>query len=168
MKKNFLGQVPHFALIIAVLIMALSSCKSKQKLAQVTKPTEETEPLMEDQVEEEINDNDVPSTTQPVERKPEKILSKEQQLNNYLKAVSGATSVASANSSITEALTMFDTPEAPVLLVIYNDGANPDYDEPTTIEKYLNYLKDTKSKPAQVDEVVYTAAGKIKELVLKK
>ncbi len=52
--------------------------------------------------------------------------------------------------------------------MIYKEGGKPSYDEPTTIEKYLNYLKDTKNNKAKVEEVVYDANGKIKELVLKK
>ena len=63
---------------------------------------------------------------------------------------------------------MFSNSEAPVLIVIYKEGGKPSYDEPTTIGKYLNYLKDTKNNKARVEEVVYDTNGKIKELVLRK
>ena len=43
-----------------------------------------------------------------------------------------------------------------------------DYDRPTTIEKYLNYLKDRKAYKAEVENIVYDDYGKIKELELRK
>lgn len=161
MTKNTLNIIP-VALVVALMI-GTSSCKTKKNLAQVT-PVEEVEPV-EDEVAEELEE-----VTEEVvkERVPEKILSKEQKLNNYFSAVSGASSASVANNNIDQALGMFSNPDAPVLIVIYNDGANPDYDEPTTISKYLNYLKDTKTKAATVEEVVYDSQGRIKELVLKK
>ncbi|MDW3210659.1 MAG: nucleoid-structuring protein H-NS [Reichenbachiella sp.] len=161
MTKNTLNIIP-VALVVALMI-GTSSCKTKKNLAQVT-PVEEVEPV-EDEVVEELEE-----VTEEVveERVPEKILSKEQKLNNYFSAVSGASSTSVANNNIDQALGMFSNPDAPVLIVIYNDGANPDYDEPTTISKYLNYLKDTKTKAATVEEVVYDSQGRIKELVLKK
>ncbi|SMD31763.1 hypothetical protein SAMN04488029_0100 [Reichenbachiella faecimaris] len=162
MTKNILNNSPFVLAILVALIVGTSSCKTKKNLAQVT-PVEDVEPI-EDEIVEELEE--IPEAVEV--RVPEKIVSKEQKLNNYFKAVSGASSTEAANKSINEALTMFNNPDAPLLIVIYNDGANPDYDEPTTIGKYLNYLKDTKSKPAAVEEVVYDSNGRIKELVLKK
>lgn len=161
MTKNTLNIIP-FAFAVSLLI-GTSSCKTKKNLAQVT-PVEEVEPQEEEIVE------DVVEVAEEVveERVPEKIISKEQKLNNYFSGVTSASSTNLANSNIDQALTMFSNPDAPVLIVIYNDGANPDYDEPTTISKYLNYLKDTKTKAATVEEVVYDSEGLIKELVLKK
>lgn len=162
MTNKILNNSPLVLAILVAFLVGTSSCKTKKNLAQVT-PVEEIEPI-EEEVVEEISDS--PEAVEV--RVPEKIESKEQKLNNYFKAVSNASSTESANKSINEALTMFNSPDAPVLVVIYHDGANPDYDEPTTIEKYFNYLKDTKSKPAQVEEVVYDPNGRMKELVLKK
>lgn len=162
MKKQILNISPITLAILVALIIGATSCKTKKNLAQVT-PVEEVEPI-DDEVEEELDE-----APEEVEvRVPEKIVSKEQKLNNYFNAVSTATTTQSANNSIDEALTMFNNADAPVLIVIYHDGASPDYDEPTTIGKYLNYLKDTKTKAAQVEEVVYDSNGRIKELVLKK
>lgn len=163
MTKQILKFSPMSLLIVAILAINISSCKSRKNLAQVTDPIEETEEQVEEEIAQAIEEAPLVE-----ERIPEKIVSKEQQLNGYFNAVSSASSISSANASIDEALTMFNNSEAPVLIVIYNDGANPDYDEPTTIAKYLDYLKDTKSKPAQVEEVVYDGNGRIKELVLKK
>lgn len=148
--------------LMAVVLFGTSSCKTKKNLSQVT-PVEEVEPETEEVVEKV---SEIPEQTEI--RVPEKILSKEQELNNYFSAVSKASSTQAANQKIDQALSMFSNPDAPVLIMIYNDGANPDYDEPTTISKYLNYLKDTKTKAATVEEVVYDDLGRIKELVLKK
>ncbi|WP_422358820.1 nucleoid-structuring protein H-NS [Reichenbachiella sp.] len=163
MTKHILNTTPLTLALLVALIIGASSCKTKKNLAQVT-PVEEVEPV-EEQVAEELEE-----VTEEVveERVPEKILSKEQKLNNYFREVSGAATTDAANGNIDQALNMFSSPDAPVLIVIYNDGANPDYDEPTTISKYLNYLKDTKTKAATVEEVVYDSEGRIKELVLKK
>jgi len=162
MTKHILNISPATFVILVALIVGASSCKSRKNMAQIT-PIKEVEPAFVAEVLEEIEE--VPEVEVRV---PKKIASKEQQLNNYFKAISDASSTGAANTSISEALTMFNNPDAPVLVVIYNDGANPDYDEPTTIGKYLDYLKDTKSQPAEVEEVVYDANGRIKELVLKK
>ncbi|WP_420581565.1 hypothetical protein [Reichenbachiella sp.] len=163
MTKHILKTTPLTLALLMALIFGTSSCKTKKNMAQVT-PVEEVEPI-EDEVVEKLEE----ATEEVIEeRVPEKILSKEQQLNNYFREVSGAATTAIANGNIDQALNMFSSPDAPVLIMIYNDGANPDYDEPTTISKYLNYLKDTKTKAATVEEVVYDSEGRIKELVLKK
>lgn len=164
MTKNILNISPITLMVLVAMIIGTSSCKSRKNLAQVS-DIEEVDPIKEKEIIEDIEDR---VEEEAEVRVPEKIVTKEQKLNNYFKAISGATTVASANNSINEALNMFSNKEAPVLIVIYNDGANPDYDEPTTIGKYLDYLKDTKSKPAEVEEVVYDQSGRIKELVLKK
>ena len=70
--------------------------------------------------------------------------------------------------SIEEALSMFSSPDAPLLIVFYEANGKASYDQPTTIEKYLNYLKDTGNASAQVEEIVKDSNGKIKEIVLKK
>ncbi len=79
-------------------------------------------------------------------------------------------SVASGggNDRIREAISMFSSPDALVLIIISEEDGQKDYDEPTTIQKYLDYLKDTKSKPAAVYNVEYGNGGKIKELELIK
>jgi len=148
--------------IIVTIALGFTGCKTKKKVAVIT-TEQETKPVVEDT--EMVTPDKV---VESIKETPVKELAKEQQLANYFRAIASAPSTASANASIQEALTMFGTPEAPVLIVIYRAGSQPDYDEPTTIEKYLNYLKDTKNNKAQVEEIVNDTNGKIKELVLKK
>jgi hypothetical protein len=89
-------------------------------------------------------------------------------LSDYFASISRAASTSEANMFINEALGLFSTPEAPVLIIIYKSGTVVDYDEPTTIKKYLNYLKDTKNNINKVDKISYDEKGKIKELELYK
>ena len=54
-----------------------------------------------------------------------------------------------------------------LIIIKQNQGFN-DYDRPTTIEKYLNYLKDQKKAAEKVHDIKYNANGKINELELIK
>ena len=150
------------ALAIAVTA-GISSCKNKQKMAQLSKK-DQTEAQTAQEEETDIMEE---KEDQP-ERNVVKSPSTENQLTNYFRSISTSTSVASANSSISEALTMFSSKDAPVLIVFYEANGTPSYDEPTTIEKYLHYLKDTKNFNTHIEETVMDGNGKIKELVLKK
>ena len=51
---------------------------------------------------------------------------------------------------------------------INKSGDIIDYDRPTTIKNYLNYLKDTKNDINRIDKIIYDDNGKIKELDLFK
>ena len=92
----------------------------------------------------------------------------ESDLNSMFQNVALARSTSDANSQIRDAINMFASSETPVLIIISQSGGQTDYDEPTTISKYLNYLKDTKSSPDEVYNMVFDANGKIKELELIK
>jgi len=89
-------------------------------------------------------------------------------LGSIFSQISASRSNSDANYVIREALNMFASPATPVLIIISEQGNQTDYDEPTTIEKYFQYLKDTNSRPASVENLVYDANGKIKEVVLIK
>jgi hypothetical protein len=69
---------------------------------------------------------------------------------------------------IKKALQAFATPDIPVLIIISKSGGFNDYDRPTTISMFLNYLKDKKQYSYQVDTVVRDSMGKITELELIK
>ena len=89
-------------------------------------------------------------------------------INNSLDAVANAGDVSSANMRIREALTAFAGDDVPVLILISSDGGIKDYDRPTTIRKYLEFVKDQKKSPNKVLNAVYDASGKIRELELIK
>ena len=98
----------------------------------------------------------------------EESLEVEQRLNQYFNAIASAGSLAAANSNINEALSLFSSPDALVLIIISKVGGQKDYDRPTSIRKYLEYLKDQKKNINAIDNIVYDNQGKIKELELIK
>ena len=85
-------------------------------------------------------------------------------LTGYFASITNATSVSQANMQIAEALKMFSSPDVPVLVIISKENNVVDYDRPTTIKDYLNYLKDTKNNINKVDKITFDSSGKIKEL----
>ena len=84
---------------------------------------------------------------------------------DYFNMIAHAKDVTTANNYIKEALKMFESPDAVVLIRLNNFG---DYDRPTTAVNYLNYLKDQKKVNVKVDNVKYNEDNKITELELIK
>lgn len=95
--------------------------------------------------------------------------SAETKLAQAFSDIANAGNTAIANSKIEQALQMFSSDNIPVLIII-NKSSNGtvDYDKPTTIKKYLNYLKDHKQNPNNVENLVFDSRGRIKELELIK
>jgi hypothetical protein len=89
-------------------------------------------------------------------------------IDDYLDAVVNTKSLEMSNQRISETLKFFDSPEVPVLIIIYQEADIKDYDKPTTIKKYLEYLKDQQKNPNKVNDVKYNDNGKITELELLK
>jgi hypothetical protein len=87
-------------------------------------------------------------------------------LDQYFNAIAGSSNPSSANGSITEALSLFASPQTPVLIVIAEEGGTKDYDKPTTIQDYLNYLKDQKKNLNAISDLKFDGAGKITEVEL--
>lgn len=89
-------------------------------------------------------------------------------LENNFRSIANAGSISQANRVINETLGMFESNNVPVLIIISQAGGFNDYDRPTTIENYLNYLKDQKISRNSVNDIKYNANGKISELELIK
>ena len=94
--------------------------------------------------------------------------SKYQEIDNQLIAIANATNTDDANEQINLILQQFATPDIPVLIIISKAGGFIDYDRPTTISMFLNYLKDKKQYFYKVDAVKHDGLGKITELELIK
>jgi hypothetical protein len=94
--------------------------------------------------------------------------SKYQTIDNKLNTIAISSSTEAANNQIKTILTEFATPDVPVLIIISNAGGFNDYDRPTTISKFLNYLKDKQQYNYKVDMVKRDTLGKIIELELIK
>jgi len=93
---------------------------------------------------------------------------KYEKIDDYLDAVVETKSLEMRNQKISETLKFFASPEVPVLIIIYQEADIKDYDKPTTIKKYLEYLKDLQKNPNKVNDVKYNDNGKITELELLK
>ena len=89
-------------------------------------------------------------------------------LEKNFNAIVRAGGTSQANRLINETLDLFESNNVPVLIIISQSAGFNDYDRPTTIEKYLNYLKDQKVSRNSVHEIKYNANGKINELELIK
>ncbi len=87
-------------------------------------------------------------------------------IDNQLASIADATSVDEANMLINTALNQYATPDIPVLIIISQAGGFNDYDRPTTISKFLNYLKDKKQYKYKVESVKRDNMGKITEMEL--
>jgi hypothetical protein len=152
---------PMFALslrktmLMAVLVLlAMGACKSKKKAV---------EPAPAPVVKEEVA-KPTPAPA-PVVRSAEEIAV--EKLESQFASIASASNATAANQSIQEVLAMFSNQETPILIVIHEEGGVKDYDEPTTIKKYLEYLKDTKKNLNYISDI-RMAGGKVTELELKR
>lgn len=89
-------------------------------------------------------------------------------IEGLLDDIASTKSMQMANTKINEALRFFASPDVPVLIIMFMDGADKDYDRPTTIKKYLEYIKDQGKNVNKIHNVQFDASGKITELELIK
>ena len=160
-------------LVLLVLLLA-TGCKSKKKAAEAAaaKARMEQEAALRKQQEEEAERKKKEAEEQARRdaeaAKQAKASEPYTRLGQYFSAIATSTNLNSANTTINEALTMFASPQTPVLIVISESGGQKDYDRPTTIVDYLNYLKDQKKSINKVEKLQFDAAGKITEVELRK
>lgn len=164
MKTGSLNSMLN-GLLVILIVLGISSCKGKRKMMEVSDKTPA------EQVEKDISYDDAnKQMDDDAKRASEsKSMTLSTKLSGYFAAISSAPTVGSANSSINEALTLFASPGIPVFIIIYQSPSGEvDYDEPTTAEKYLNYLKDQKKNLNNIKDIKTNASGKITELELIK
>jgi hypothetical protein len=92
-------------------------------------------------------------------------------LDNNFQAIADAGkagNLSKASELIKNTLPLFAADDVPVLIIIAKEGATVDYDKPTTIKRYLDFLKDQKTYRNEVDSYLLDNNGKIKELDLIK
>ena len=95
-------------------------------------------------------------------------LSPEAQLKKSFPEIAKAGSDTQANQIIEKVLKLCANDNIPVLVLISNVGGVKDYDKPTTISKYLNYIKDQKKFDVKFDNIIFDNNGKIKRVELRK
>lgn len=153
-----------------ILMISFSACKSKKKAAEAAAAENarmEQEAAMHKQQEEEARrkaeeEARLKREAESKERAPYALLAQ------YFDSISKSTNLNAANTSINEVLTMFVSPETPVLIVIGESNGQKDYDRPTTIISYLNYLKDQKKNNNTISNLQFDSSGKITEVELRK
>jgi regulator of protease activity HflC (stomatin/prohibitin superfamily) len=164
-------------MLVFVVLLSVVGCKSKKKAMEAAAAAEkarmEQEAATKRQQEEaaakaKAEEERAKREAEERERANAKASTPAVRLGEYFAAISNSGNTASANSSINEALTLFASPDTPVLIVISESGGQKDYDRPTTIKNYLNYLKDQKKNINSISDVKYDSSGKITELELKK
>lgn len=166
-------------LIVLSLVMVFAfGCKSSKKMEaakakEKARIEQEQEATLRKQREEEAKKRDAEERAKreaelkSISAKP-KEMATESRLISYFEAIASSSNVTSANNSISEALALFASPETPVLIIISEEGDQKDYDRPTTIKEYLNYLKDQKKNSNTISTLKVDSTGKITEVELKK
>jgi len=93
------------------------------------------------------------------------------QLENAFQTIASSAksgNLAQADNTIKSILPLFSADDAPVLIIISREGSMVDYDKPTTIRRYLEFLRDQKASKNAIDAIMTDSNGKIKELDLIK
>lgn len=101
------------------------------------------------------------------ERREKERQTQQKPIQQALIDIATAPNLRTANERITETLKMFESNNVPVLILIHEEGDTKDYDRPTTIQRFLELIKDQKRYNNDVENVRYDAAGKIIELELR-
>lgn len=158
-------------LILTLIVLSVNSigCKSSKKVAAEKARMEEEARLAREREEkmkrEEAERLRKEEEAREKERVREESLAK---VERYFQQIANMGNVDDANKKIKEALTLFSSPDAPVLIIISQTEDIKDYDKPTAIKKYLEYLKDQKKNMNAIDHIEMDDNGKIKELILIK
>ena len=167
---NLLRKSPSLILFVLILILSASGCKSKKKAMEAEAAEkarmEQEAAARQQQEEEEARRKEAEAKASADEES--KTNARYTILRQYFDAIASSANLTSANNSINEALTMFASPDTPVLIVISESNGQKDYDRPTTIKDYLNYLKDQKKNSNKIEKLQFDSSGKITEVELRK
>jgi hypothetical protein len=165
----------RFALLMSVLMILAFRCTSTKKIAlskaPVEKPKLEQPVDLRKQKEESLKRTNPDRSIEQDAKQALKIMRENApkvRLNEYFDAIAYAGNTASANNSIKKALTMFKSEEAPVVIVIREQDGKRDYDQPTTIRAYFDYLKTEKKNMDDIQNLNIDNSGKIVRVELKK
>jgi hypothetical protein len=121
--------------------------------------------------DEEVNDLYARIEKQIATMRSEGNIPLKTKLENNFQAIADAGktgNLTQAATLIKSTLPLFVSDDTPVLIIIAKEGSTIDYDKPTTIKRYLDFLKDQKTNRNAVDSYLLDNNGKIKELDLIK
>ncbi|WMN10883.1 nucleoid-structuring protein H-NS [Marivirga salinae] len=163
---NKLKSIFRLTALCLILSAGLFACKSSKKMADASNDADATEEQQE-RPDDTTVDLESPEASKTADTEiSEGELSN--RLDNYFNAIANSSgNTARANSNINEAKSMFASPDVPVLIIINEstDGTK-DYDEPTNIMDYMNYLKDQGKNLNNIYKVKTNDRGRITELEL--
>jgi hypothetical protein len=143
-----------------------------------SKSIEEQEKILADIKALNLNDPEVNDLIKKVEysiqkqkddiRQAEEDAKPENVLRRSFDEITKAKNDVEANALIEKTLQLFTSEKSNVLIII-SKGANfNDYDKPTNIKDYLNYLKDTRKNLNDIEKIHFGDNNKIKTLELIK
>jgi hypothetical protein len=176
---KFMRNSPRLAIWAVAFLLCFTACKSKKKAMEAAAAAEKARMEQEARAKKEDDERKRKAAEEEenARKAQEEAARKEAEakastpkarLGQYFDAIANSASTSSANSSINEALTMFTSPDTPVLIIISGTGDQKDYDRPTTIKAYLNYLKDQKKNMNKIENLQINESGKITEVELRK
>ena len=163
--------------LILLLLVAGAGCKSKKKAMEAAAAAEkarmEQESAQKQEAERRRNEEaalaaEADRLKKEREERESRASAPAVRLEEYFAQIANSPSSASANGSIQEALALFASEDTPVLIVISEEGGVKDYDRPTTIRAYLNYLKDVKKNTNRIGKLHFDGSNKIVEVELIK
>lgn len=165
-----------FVTFFICLLLIASGCKSKKKAMEAKAAAERARMEQEAADKKKREDEEARKKREEEERMRAEADAEAKRkaaastpaakLDQYFNAIAGSGNASSANSSINEALSLFSSAQIPVLIVIAEENGMKDYDKPTTIQDYLNYLKDQKKNLNTITDLKFDGAGKITEVEL--
>lgn len=164
-----------FVTVLMCALLVATGCKSKKKAMEARnaeKARLEQEAADKKRMEEEearkraAEEERARAEADAEARRKASAATPAARLDQYFNAIASSTNAASANGSISEALTLFSSAQTPVLIVISEENGAKDYDKPTNIQDYLNYLKDQKRNLNTITDLKFDSAGKITEVEL--
>lgn len=161
-------------LLVSVLVLFIQGCGTSLKMTATADagkgitgreaiPAKELEAAKRKTQTEESMKRDAVITLKIMRENAPKV-----RLNEYFNAVAYADDALSAYNNITKGLAMFDTPEAPVLMVTGEGNGRKIYGQPSTIRAYFNYLKDAKANIDDILNLKVDNRGKVIEVELRK
>jgi len=165
------------ALLVFILIISAFGCQSKKKAMEASNLANEKARIEQEAAQRKERDAEAArkEAEEEARRNAEALKTNEPtditantRVNNYFEATAQASTIAAANATIADALTLFASPQTPVLIIISEEGGQKDYDRPTTISEYLHYIKDQKKNNNVISNVKMDSAGKIIEVEVRK
>ena len=163
---NSIGRRIIYLILCGIMITGVSSCKKNKKVADVTAQTETPDEDLEARKREEAERAERERLAREKAAAEARTKGTYARLEGYFASVAESGNTDLANRNIREALNMFSSPETTVLIVIKEIDGQKDYDRPTNIRDYLNYLKDTKKNLNRINHLKIGDDGKIQEVEL--